>query len=238
MKNKLTTRKRSFLHSLNNAAGGFIHVLRFERNMRIHFLFAFLVLLVAFYVGVHRTDWLILCVSVTLVLMAEMINTAIEDMMDLLYPKYNPSVGLIKDISAGMVLVSALNAVVVTFFIFSKYWMAPFEFSVTRLKHSEGALLFISALAAVLLVTYGKARANKGTPFRGGIISGHTAVAFSIWTVVAFVETNLFVVAAALLIALLVAQSRLRSKIHSFWEVAAGAAVGISVTALFFKLFH
>ncbi len=230
-------RKRSFLHSLNNAAEGFVHVLRHERNMRVHFLFAFLVLLIAFFLGVRRVDWLILCLATCLVLMAEMINTAIEEMLDLLHSKYHPTVGLIKDISAGMVLVSAMNALIMAFFIFSKYWATPVSFLTTRLRHSAGYLMFISVLVAVFLVIYGKAFGKKGTPFRGGVVSGHSAVAFSLWTVLVFTQSSLLVIAVGFLLAGLVAQSRLRSKIHSFWEVIAGAMIGISVTAFFFKLF-
>ena len=233
----MTTRKRSFIHSLNNAVEGFIHVVRHEKNMRIHFLFAFLILLVAFFLGVQRVDWLILCLATCLVLMAEMINTAIEETLNLLHSRFHPSVGLIKDISAGMVLVSAMNAIILAFFVFSKYWVVPFEFLVMRLRHSAGYLMFISALVAIMIVVYGKAQGKKGTPLKGGIVSGHSAVAFSLWTVLVFTQSNLFVIAVGFLLAALVAQSRLRSKIHSFWEVAAGAVVGVSVTAFFFKMF-
>lgn len=230
-------RKRSFLHSLNNAVEGFIHVLRQERNMRVHFLFAFLVLLLAFFLGVRRVDWLILCLATCLVLMAEMINTAIEEMLNLLHGKYHPTVGLIKDISAGMVLVSAMNALILSFFIFSKYWQMPVEFMVTRLRHSAGYLMFISVLVAIFFVIYGKAFVRKGSPLRGGIVSGHSAVAFSLWTALVFTQSNLLVVAIGFLLASLVAQSRLRSRIHSFWEVVAGALIGVAITTFFFKLF-
>ena len=233
----MSDKRRSFLHALNNAVEGFIHALRQERNMRFHFLCAFLILLAAFFFGVQRVDWLLLCLATCLVLMAEMINTAIEATLDLLHSKFHPSVRVIKDISAGMVLVAVMNALILGFFVFSKYCVAPFEFLVTRLRHSAVYLLFISVLSAVFLVVYGKVRAKKGTPFSGGIVSGHAAVAFSLWAVLVFTQANLFVVAVGFLLALLVAQSRLRSKIHSFWEVAAGAVIGVAVTAFFFKLF-
>jgi len=230
-------RKRSFLHSLNNAVKGFIHVLKHERNMRVHFLFAFLILLTAVFLGVQRVDWLILCVATCLVLMAEMVNTAIEEMLNLLHPKYNATVGLVKDIAAGIVLVSAANALILSYFIFSKFWGIPLEFLVDRLRHSASYVTFISILVAVFVVIWGKTMGKKGTPFRGGIISGHAAVAFSLWTVLIFTQENFFVVSIGFLLACLVAQSRLRAKIHSFWEVAAGALVGTLVTTFFFKIF-
>ncbi len=230
-------RKRTFLHSLNKAVEGFIHVVRHERNMRIHFFLAFFILLVAVFVGVQRTDWLILCFATCLVLMAEMINTAIEEMLNLLHPKYHKTVGLIKDISAGMVLVAAANALILGFFIFSKYWGMPFEFLVMRLRTSAPYVMFISLLVAIFVVIYGKTMGKKGTPFRGGVISGHSAVAFSLWTALVFVQDSVLVTGVGFLLAALVGQSRLKSKIHSIWEVLAGALVGVSVTTLFFKLF-
>ena len=230
-------RKRTFLHSLNKAVEGFIHVVRHERNMRIHFFLAFLILLIAVFVGVQRTDWLILCFATCLVLMAEMINTAIEEMLNLLHPRYHATVGLVKDISAGMVLVAAANALILGFFIFSKYWGLPFEYLVNRLRFSASYVIVISLLVAVFVVIYGKSFGKKGTPFRGGVISGHSAVAFSLWTALIFIQEDLLVVGLGFLLAALVAQSRLKSKIHSLWEVLAGAFVGISVTTLFFKLF-
>ena len=230
-------RKRNFIDSLNNAAEGCIHVVRHERNMRIHFFVAFLILLAAVFLGVPRMDWLILCFATCLVLMAEMINTAIEEMLNLLHPRYSPTVGLVKDISAGMVLVAAANALILGFFIFAKYAGMPLDFMVTRLRHSGPYAMFISLLVAVFVVLYGKTHFKKGTPFRGGAISGHSAVAFSLWTVLVFEQDNPFVTGVGFLLALLVAQSRLRSKIHSFWEVSAGAVVGVAVTTFFFKLF-
>jgi diacylglycerol kinase (ATP) len=230
-------RKRTFLHSLNKAADGFIHVLKTERNMRVHFIVAFFILMTAVFLGVQRVDWLILCFATCLVLMAEMINTAIEEMLDMLHPKYHPTVGLVKDISAGMVLVAAANALILGFFIFSKYWVYPVEFLVNRLRHSAAYVLFISLLVAIFIVIYGKTYGKKGTPFRGGIISGHSAAAFALWTALVFTQDNLFVIGVALLLALLVAQSRLKAKIHSFWEVVAGALVGVLITTFFFKTF-
>ena len=229
-------RKRTFLHSLNKAVEGFIHVVRHERNMRIHFFVAFCILLIAVFAGVQRTDWLILCFATCLVLMAEMINTAIEEMLNLLHPKYHPTVGLVKDISAGMVLVAAVNALILGFFIFSKYWSMPFEFIVMRLRFSESYVVFVSVIVAVFVVIYGKSVGKKGTPFRGGVISGHSAVAFSLWTALVFMQDDLFVVSVGFLLAALVAQSRLKAKIHSMREVLAGALVGVGVTAFFFKL--
>ncbi len=230
-------KRRTFLKSLNDAVGGVIYVIRHERNMSLHFLFAVLVLLSAIVLGVPQTQWILLCFCVVLVLVTEMINTAVEHLVDLVKDTFHPQARVIKHISAGMVLVSAAGAVIVGVLVFSRYLRAPWGYVITEVRYAPWYIAFMSILVAIFWVIAGKAYLHKGTPFKGGPISGHTAVAFSLWTVVLFKQDDIFITAIGFLLACLVAQSRLRAKIHSFWEVVAGSAVGVSVTALFFQLF-
>lgn len=230
-------KKRTFLKSINDAVGGLIYVLRHERNMGVHFLFAFLVLVAAIVVGVGRIEWVLLCVMVTLVLVTEIMNTAVEHLVDLVKDTFHPEAKVIKHISAGMVLVSAVGALIVGVFIFSRYLSGPWGYLTGQVRYAPWYVAFTSILVAIFFVIAGKAYLHRGTPFRGGPISGHSAVAFSLWTVLLFKQTDTFITAIGFLLAAFVAQSRLRAKIHSFWEIVAGAVVGISVTALFFQVF-
>ncbi len=229
--------QRTFVQSLNAAVEGFIHVIRHERNMRIHFFVAFLVLLTAILLGVDRFEWIILCFAVSFVLVVEMANTVIEETMDFIQVTYHPAIQLIKDVSAGAVLVSALNAVIVGFLIFAKYLAWPLEIVAFKIRYTPSHVTLAALLTVIFLVIAGKVFFRKGTPLRGGIISGHAAVAFSLWTAVLFVQDNMYVVMATLALALLVVQTRLRAKIHTIWEIVGGAIVGILITALFFKAF-
>lgn len=205
--------------------------------MRVHFLLGFLVLLVAVFIGVSRMEWMILCTIISVVLAAEMMNTVVEETIDLVKPSSHPSARIIKNISAGFVLVLAINALVVGCIIFSKYWLWPIQTTVVHIRRTSWQITFIALLVVVFLTIAGKAFFKRGTPFRGGIISGHSAVAFSIWTAVLFTYSNPFILGAMFLMAVLVAQSRLRAKIHSLGEVMTGAAVGFLVTALLFQFF-
>ncbi len=230
--------RRTFVQSLNDAAEGVIYVIKNERNMRVHFMLGFLVLLIAIFIGVSRLEWIILCTIISLVLAAEMLNTVVEEMVDLVEPLSHPNVRIIKDVSAGFVLVLAVNALIVGFFIFSKYWSWPIQATAMRIRHASWHITFVALLVVVFFTIAGKAFFHQGTPFRGGIISGHSAVAFSIWTAVLFTFSNPFVLGAMFLLAVLVAQSRLRAKIHSLSEVITGALIGFLVTALFFQIFR
>jgi len=104
---------RKFIKSFGCAAAGIFYSLRTQRNMRIHFAAALLVMGLALYLRVSSRDLLFLVFSITLVIMAEMFNTAIEAVVDLHVQSYHPLARIAKDVSAGAVLVAALNSIVV-----------------------------------------------------------------------------------------------------------------------------
>src|SRR3989338_8976183 len=201
-------KSRALVQSLNDAVEGIITVIKTERNMRFHFIFGFLVLMVAILVGVSRVEWIILCTIISLVWAAEMINTVIEEMVDLVEPLFHPDVKLIKDISAGFVLVVAVNALIVGFFIFSKYTSWPIQVTALQILHASWHITFIALLVVIFLVIFSKVYFHRGTPFRGGILSGHSAVAFALWTAILFTYSNIFVTGSTFCLAALVAQSR------------------------------
>jgi diacylglycerol kinase (ATP) len=98
---------------------------------------------------------------------------------------------------------------------------------------------FVTALTligVVLLVVAGKASFGKGQVLRGGMPSGHSAVAFSVATAVTFLSGNFLIMMLTLLLAIMVAQSRLVFRIHTVREVLVGAALGVLFTVLVFQL--
>lgn len=89
-----------------------------QTNARIHLLLAFLVVVMGIVFKISQTEWLIVCLCIGMVLSAEMMNTAIEFLTDLVSPGYNKKAGLVKDIAAGAVLVSAITAAIAGLWIF------------------------------------------------------------------------------------------------------------------------
>ena len=94
-------RPPSILESFNVAFEGIIHVLRTQRNMRIHFLIAVAVLIAALAVDVSKIELIVLLLSIAFVLIAEMINTAVEAAVDIASTSFDPMAKLAKDIAAG-----------------------------------------------------------------------------------------------------------------------------------------
>src|SRR5689334_15204135 len=109
----------SIVQSLNYAFEGVIHVLRTQRNMRLHFAAGTGVLVAAVLLGVSRADMLALVVAIAFVLICEMFNTALEATVDLAQPELDPLARVAKDVSAGAVLVSSVTALTIGYLAFA-----------------------------------------------------------------------------------------------------------------------
>lgn len=109
---------RKFINGFAYAALGIKYALFTQRNMKIHFVAALLVLGLATYFKVETIEWLFLLLAITLVIMAEMFNTAIEAVVDLYVQDYHPLARIAKDVAAGAVLVTALGALAVGCIVF------------------------------------------------------------------------------------------------------------------------
>lgn len=108
---------RSRYRSFACAWRGIIQFIMTEPNARIHGVFTILVVILSIYLHLSRTENVLLLLCITLVWIAEMINTAIEKAMDYISTERHPHIKFIKDVAAGAVLVSALCAVLAGAFI-------------------------------------------------------------------------------------------------------------------------
>ena len=232
------SRTPAILQSLNWAFEGVIHVLRTERNMRIHFALATTVLILAFSYGVTKLELMALLVAISFVLIAEMVNTAIEATIDLATTSFDPLAKMAKDIAAGAVLIAAVNAVVIGYLVFADRLTEPSSRLVERVREAPANLTLIALILIVLIVIASKALTGRGTPLRGGLPSGHAALAFGGWMAITFIveEERVVVSFVALIMALLVAQTRVESGIHTTSEVVLGAVTGTLVSMILFQV--
>lgn len=239
MSDRQRRRAPSILQSFNYAFEGIIHVLRTQRNMRIHFVIAAVVIALAVVYGVTKLELIAILLSITFVLVAEMVNTAVEAAVDISTTSFDPLAKLAKDIAAGAVLIAAVNAIVIGYLVFVDRLAQPSYRLITRVRDAP-VNPTIGALALTIIAVIAiKAMTGRGTPLRGGLPSGHAALAFSGWMAITFVTADfrhrLLVSLLAFLMAALVAQTRVESGIHSTFEVIMGALVGTLVTLVLFQ---
>src|SRR5207248_4860540 len=204
------------------------------------FLAAVVVLVVAFASNVSRDEVIALFLSIAFVLIAEMINTAIESAIDTATTSFDPHAKLAKDIAAGAVLIATVNAVAVGYIVFAHRLSKPGASVLDRVRDAPIDLTVIALVVTILIVIGTKALTGRGTPLRGGLPSGHAALAFAGWIAITYLvgDQHRFVVSSlTLIMALLVAQTRVESGIHSVLEVTYGGAVGALTTLVVFQLF-
>jgi diacylglycerol kinase (ATP) len=239
----MNTRRRapSILESFNFAFEGVIHVLRTQRNMRIHFAIAAVVLVAALALGVDKGELIALLLAISFVLIAEMINTALEAGIDVATTSFDPLAKLAKDIAAGAVLIATVNAVAIGYLVFSDQIVNRSSRLIERLRDAPAEVTLIALVLTIFIVIATKAYTGRGTPLRGGLPSGHAAVAFGGWMAITNVvgdSTHWFLISSlAFLMALLVAQTRVESGIHSFLEVTYGALLGTLSVLVIFQVF-
>ena len=225
--------------SFNYAAEGIIHVLRTQRNMRIHFLIAVAVLITAAAVGVSKIELIVLLLSITFVLVAEMINTAIEGTIDAATTSFDPMAKLAKDIAAGAVLIASVNAVAVGYLVFAGKAADKSARVLDKLRNAPAEITVIALVLTVIIVIATKAWTGRGTPLRGGLPSGHAAIAFAGWMAATYIvgDAHRFLISGlTFIMAFLVAQTRVEAGVHSALEVAYGGAIGALVTLSVFQL--
>jgi len=234
-------RSPSVLQSFNFAFEGIIHVLRTQRNMRIHFLIATAVLIAALIVGVSRLELVVLMMAISFVLIAEMINSALEAGIDVATTSFDPLAKLAKDIAAGAVLIATINAVAVGYLVFVDRIKDPSSRAIDRLRDAPTEITLVALVLTVILVIGAKAWTGRGRPLRGGLPSGHSAIAFAGWMAATYIlgdSSHWFLVSTlTFIMALLVAQTRIEAGIHSFAEVVSGGVLGALVTLVLFQLF-
>jgi len=110
-----------------NASNGCLHAFKTQRNFTIHFLIAFLVIVLALWLKISFEKTLVLLLVIVFLLVVEMGNTAVERTVDLITDKWSPKARIVKDLGAGMVLMASLGAVVVGFLIlFPPLWQKLF----------------------------------------------------------------------------------------------------------------
>jgi diacylglycerol kinase (ATP) len=209
--------------------------------MRIHFMLAVLVLLASLFFELSRLELLAVFAAITFVLTAEMLNTAIEWAVDLFTSEFDPRAKVAKDVAAGAVLVAAINSLLVAYFVFADEAASLSTNLLTSVRRSPTHLTFVTLLLVVLVTIVVKAgTGRRGRLLSGGLPSGHAAVAFAGWMAVTFITAghpyHILLSALTFFMAMLTAQSRVESGIHTPAEVGLGALLGAILSTLIFQL--
>jgi diacylglycerol kinase (ATP) len=227
-----------FIDSLNCAIDGILYAARTQKHVRDHLLVSIAVLLCALFLKVSAVEFVLLAISISFVLFAELINTAVEATVDMITTEFHPLAKIAKDVAAGSVLLSVTGALVTGYLILSSYIFPLYKELLGMIGTPVEMAAIVSLLIVVIIVIMLKALSGGGQAFHGGLVSGHAAVAFSIATLVTLATQDPVISLLTLVLAVMVSHSRLLMHIHTLKEIVFGALTGTGVTLVVTLIFR
>ena len=228
-----------FIKAWENAFNGIIYAVTTQGNIQKQLIIAVIVMLISLFFNLNRAEFLCLMFTVVLIILAEMINTAIETVVDLYTDLYHPKAKIAKDVGAGAVVIAAINAVIVAYFLFfDKIADIGLNF-IRNIVNSPTHLAFIGIFITIILIVALKAASttNKHKIIKNNFMpSGQAGIAFAANTMIWISTDNIVILTLSLVMAILVAESRVEAKKRTLREVIAGSVIGTIVVLLIYGL--
>ena len=233
----------NFFEAWGNATNGIIYSATTQRNIRIQLVLAVIVMVLSLFYGLNTAEFLCLLFAVFMVIFAELINTAIETVVDLFVDVYHPKAKISKDVAAGAVVLAACNALVVGYFIFFKEenLKAISDSIFNNMVKSPMHLAFVAIMLVVISVISMKAGCSKKTE-RGELVkegfvpSGQSAIAFAALTAIWLNSKDIVTFTLALILSILVVENRVGSNARTKAEIVFGACMGVLIVLLIYGL--
>ncbi len=217
------------LDSWKNAFNGIIYATTTQGNIKKQLLIAVAVVIISLFFNLNRAEFLCFLFTIVLIIFAEMVNTAIETVVDLYVDVYHPKAKIAKDVAAGGVVITTINAIIVAYFLFfDKIADIGLNFikNVTNTpSHLAFAAIIITAIAILAVIAYAKSNKHKILN-KKFVPSGYTAIAFAANTIIWILTNNFIVLILSLVISIFVAEGRIEAKEHKLSEIIFSAAFG------------
>lgn len=232
---------KNFIQACNNAVNGIVYCATTQTNVKKELILGTIVMVLSLFYDFSSAEFLSLTFAVFFVIFAELVNTAIETLVDLVVDVYHPKAKIAKDIGAGAVVLSAVNAVIVAYFLFFKETNFT-EISDSIFSHmisSPMHLAFVGIILTVIAVIAVKAGVEEKRLISGVkttfIPSGQSALAFAILTAIWMNSQNPIIFCLALVLSILIVGNRMNDT-RTFGEVLFGAFMGMLIVMMIYGL--
>ena len=230
---------KNFIDAWRNAINGIIYATTTQSNIKKQLVIAVFVVIISLFFELSKAEFLIFMFTIILILFAEMVNTAIETVVDLYTDLYHPKAKIAKDVAAGGVVITAINAVIVAYFLFfEKISDIGLQFirnvvsSPIHLAFSTVIIVVIAILSLIAMATTNKHKLIN----RKFMPSGYAALSFAANTIIWIMTDNIVILTLSLVIAILASASRIEAKRHTLSEVVFSASVGIIMVLIIYGL--
>ncbi len=227
----------NIIDAWKNAINGIIYATTTQGNVKKQLIIAVIVVIISLLFNLSKAEFLVFLFTIVLIIFAEMVNTAIETVVDLYVDVYHPKAKIAKDVAAGGVVITAINAIIVAYFLFfdkiSKMGISFIQGVVNSPNHLAFATIVISMILALALIAYSKT--NKHKIFNKKFIpSGHTIIAFAANTIIWITTQNAVILILSLVMAFLISESRIAATEHRLSEIIFSACLGTLIVLILY----
>ncbi len=229
-------KNKTFYTALGHALDGVIRAFKTERNLRIDYIIGVVVLISSLFFDFTKTEFACLCLTIGFVIFAEMINSTVEYIVDLITDKYDDRAKAAKDIAAGGVLISSAVAVIVAYFLFVDKLANATTSVISSILSSKLHILFTIIFVIIILTVILKGIFGKGDKFAQTYPSARVALAFALTTYSYIITRNIFVGGITFLLSLIIAQIRVENTKIAPVYMLISAILGILVVLIIYEI--
>lgn len=235
-KEKVVKKNKSFATALGHAMDGVIRAFKTERNLRIDYIIGLIVLVTSLFFDFTKTEFACICLTVGFVIFAEMINSTVEYIVDLITDKYDDRAKAAKDIAAGGVLIASCVSVVVAYFLFVDKISNASVAIISSILNSKLHILFTIIFAVVILTVILKGIFGKDDDYAHSGPSIRIALAFALTTYSYIITKSLLVCGIAFVLSILITGSRIKGKKNKIIYTILSASIGILLVLIIYQI--
>ncbi len=233
------TKNHSFIDAWKNAFNGIIYATTTQGNIKKQLIIAVVVVIVSLFFNLNRAEFLCFLFTIVLILFAEMVNTAIETVVDLYVDVYHPKAKIAKDVAAGGVVITTINALIVAYFLFfdkiADIGLAFIENITNTPSHLAFSVMIIVIIAVLALIAYAKTNKHKGLNAKF-VPSGHATIGFAANAIIWLLTDNFIVLILSLIMSILLAESRCAAKEHKLSEIIFSACFANAMVLILYGI--
>lgn len=236
LKKLKNVKNKNFVTALHHSVDGIIKAFKTERNLRIDYFCAVCVLLAGVVLGLSKTEFVCLCLTVGFVIFSEMMNSVAEYIVDLVTDKYDDRAKAAKDIAAGGVLISSSISVIVAYFLFADKLQNATTSVLNAIISSNTNILFTIIFMIVVLVIILKGLFGRGEEYAHSGPSLKIALAFGLTTYACIITRSFLVGIVCGILSLMIFGMKVTHTKASKINMIYSALLGIIIVLFVYQL--
>lgn len=236
IENLKQVKNKTFYTAFGHAIDGIIRAFKTERNLRIDYVIGLTVFICSLFFDFTKTEFACLCLTIGFVIFAEMINSAVEYIVDLVTDKYDDRAKAAKDIAAGCVLIASAVSVIVAYFLFEDKLYNATTHIIKSILASKLHILFTIIFAITLLVVILKGFFSKNDEYSKSHPSLRVALAFGLTTYSYIITKSLFVGGVTFILSIMISQMKVQNSKARPIYILISALLGVLIVLVIYQI--